>query len=556
MNLYFSKTMKIDSFDGFHLLQDHMGTNHSSPWNDYDYIVKFKLYYVDELSKQNLGFLRLLIKEQKDTSKFLIEKGEEVEKNIYKIENAISQEIAVSLPLDIDYYHKLNKLLTTNSIDQFLALICDASYFYSKISTYRSWDGFSGTLMREGSSSEAILRKGHQIATGRYSPEESFTINVELAPESYDPVQFFFDNTREISKTNINLLIGKNGVGKSFLLKELSEIITGVQKIDDKWPYFHKLIVVAYSPFEDFYTKDGLLDELDKKYSKRKKIKKTKTPSRRRMNVNEYAYVGFRNESGKFSVDWPKKHSVEALVNILKFDKENNWWEEKGRFEILKETLSLSIDFDSIAVKLMGSDEFFVIDSASYKTIEAIEISASKEDGLFFIKNDKALSLSSGQLIYSYMIPAIVSEIEDESLIILDEPELYLHPHLEVGLIDMMKHLLSATSSYSIIATHSAILTREVEKKAVKILRRKNGRTEISAPSFETYGESLETIVGEVFDDYTTVKPFQNDIMRYVSSEEDVDSIIKKIGFDIGDEALAYIASEISVDSDYLIEDE
>lgn len=183
--------MKIDSFDGFHLLQDHMGTNHSSPWNDYDYIVKFKLYYVDELSKQNLGFLRLLIKEQKDTSKFLIEKGEEVEKNIYKIENAISQEIAVSLPLDIDYYHKLNKLLTTNSIDQFLALICDASYFYSKISTYRSWDGFSGTLMREGSSSEAILRKGHQIATGRYSPEESFTINVELAPESYDPVQFF-----------------------------------------------------------------------------------------------------------------------------------------------------------------------------------------------------------------------------------------------------------------------------------------------------------------------------------------------------------------------------
>ncbi|MEH8159670.1 hypothetical protein Q7I24_11050 [Aeromonas veronii] len=365
MNLYFSKTMKIDSFDGFHLLQDHMGTNHSSPWNDYDYIVKFKLYYVDELSKQNLGFLRLLIKEQKDTSKFLIEKGEEVEKNIYKIENAISQEIAVSLPLDIDYYHKLNKLLTTNSIDQFLALICDASYFYSKISTYRSWDGFSGTLMREGSSSEAILRKGHQIATGRYSPEESFTINVELAPESYDPVQFFFDNTREISKTNINLLIGKNGVGKSFLLKELSEIITGVQKIDDKWPYFHKLIVVAYSPFEDFYTKDGLLDELDKKYSKRKKIKKTKTPSRRRMNVNEYAYVGFRNESGKFSVDWPKKHSVEALVNILKFDKENNWWEEKGRFEILKETLSLSIDFDSIAVKLMGSDEFFVIDSAS-----------------------------------------------------------------------------------------------------------------------------------------------------------------------------------------------
>lgn len=262
--------MKIESCDGFHLLQDHMGTNHSSPWNDYDYIVKFKLYYVDNLSKQNLGFLRLLVNKQSDTSKFLIEKGDEVEKNIYKIDQVINQDIAVSLPLDIDYYHKINKLLTGNSVDRFLALICDASYFYSRISTYRSWDGFSGSLMREGSSSEAILRKGHQIATGRYSPEESFTINVELEPESYDPVQFVFDNDREVSKTNINLLIGKNGVGKSFLLKELSEIITGVQEIDDKWPYFHKLIVVAYSPFENFYTKDDLLDELDKKYSKKK----------------------------------------------------------------------------------------------------------------------------------------------------------------------------------------------------------------------------------------------------------------------------------------------
>ncbi|WP_102504757.1 AAA family ATPase [Salinivibrio kushneri] len=538
------------------LLQDHFGTNHSSPWNDYDYIVKFKLYYVDNSSKQNLGFLRLLVNGQSDTSKFLIENGEEVEKNIYEIDQAINQEIAVSLPLDIDYYHKLNKLLTGSSVDQFLALICDASYFYSRISTYKSWDGFNGSLMREGSSSEAILRKGHQIATGRYSPEESFTINVELDSESYDPVQFVFDNDREVSKTNINLLIGKNGVGKSFLLKELSEIITGVQEIDDKWPYFHKLIVVAYSPFENFHTKDDLLDELDKKYSKKKKIKKPKAPSRRRMNVNEYAYVGFRNESGKFSVDWPKKHSVEALLNILKFDRDNLWWEERGRFEILKETLSLSIDFDNIAVRLLESEKFAIIDGVSNKNIKAIEESSSKEDGLLFIKNNEVLNLSSGQIIYSYMIPSIVSEIEDESLIMLDEPELYLHPHLEVGLIDMMKHLLSETSSYSIIATHSAILTREVEKKAVKILRRKNGRTEISAPGFETYGESLETIIGEVFDDYTTVKPFQNDILRHVNSEEDIESAIKKIGSDVGDEALAYIAAEFSVDEDYLIEDD
>lgn len=58
-----------------------------------------------------------------------------------------------------------------------------------------------------------------------------------------------------------------------------------------------------------------------------------------------------------------------------------------------------------------------------------------------------------------------MSEIEEESLLILDEPELYLHPELEVNLINMIKNILNETNSYSIIATHSSIIAREVEKK-------------------------------------------------------------------------------------------
>lgn len=46
------------------------------------------------------------------------------------------------------------------------------------------------------------------------------------------------------------------------------------------------------------------------------------------------------------------------------------------------------------------------------------------------------------------MIPAIISELEEESLLILDEPELYLHPELEVGLINMLKNILDETKSF------------------------------------------------------------------------------------------------------------
>lgn len=79
-----------------------------------------------------------------------------------------------------------------------------------------------------------------------------------------DPIEFRFDTSKEIAKTNINLLIGENGAGKSHVLKRITEVISGVHENSHSWPFFHKLIVTAYSPFESFYTKTQLLDLLDK----------------------------------------------------------------------------------------------------------------------------------------------------------------------------------------------------------------------------------------------------------------------------------------------------
>lgn len=556
MNLYFSKTLKISAVDGFHLLQDHMSSNHDNPWNDYDYIVKFELYFVKGGVKQSLGYTRLLVNGHIDTSKYFIQEGVKEEKNIYHITGVFDAANAVSLPLEIDFYHRLNKKFSTQQIESLLSTLCDASFFYNNFNTYKSWDGFSGSVMREGTAAEAILRKGHQIAIGRYSPKESFSINLDLSSAVIDPVEFFFDNRRDIGKTNINLLVGKNGVGKTELLKNLCRVVTGLKRIDEKWPYFHKLIVVAYSPFENFYTKDALLKRLDKKYAKKKQTKTKKVTARRRLNVNEYAYVGFRRESGEFDLDWPDYHSVESIIKILQFDRENDWWVDKSRFEILKETLSLCIDFDSIEVNCAEDDEIVLVDCSKRRNKKIIASNACKKDGLVFIKDGERIPLSSGQKIYSYMIPALVAEIEDESLIILDEPELYLHPHLEVGLINMMKHLLAETSSYAIIATHSAIITREVERRGIKILRRKEEKTIVVKPGFETYGESLEAIIGEVFDDYITPKPFQSAIDQFIENDADMDTLLADIGAEVGDEALAYIAAKVAADGDFIIEEE
>ena len=60
-----------------------------------------------------------------------------------------------------------------------------------------------------------------------------------------------------------------------------------------------------------------------------------------------------------FNFDWPQEHSARALEKILQYDNKNSWWWEGSRLKILFDTLSLSIDFDSI--QLISKDEKEII---------------------------------------------------------------------------------------------------------------------------------------------------------------------------------------------------
>jgi len=147
-----------------------------------------------------------------------------------------------------------------------------------------------------------------------------------------------------------------------------------------------------------------------------------------------------------------------------------------------------------------------------------------------------------------------MAEIEDESLILIDEPELYLHPTLEIALLDMLKTVLSVTKSYAVIATHSPVMVREIDKDAVSILRKREGRTAVHRPPFQTLGESTDRISGEVFDDYYTNKPFQKGITDLIRDQNISIDDIEKISARVGDEALAYAITILSDTEDQKIE--
>lgn len=77
---------------------------------------------------------------------------------------------------------------------------------------------------------------------------------------------------------------------------------------------------------------------------------------------------------------------------------------------------------------------------------------------LEFMKNDEQISLgnmSSGEKMFFIRILSLLSSVEDNSLIIIEEPELHLNPAWTKQIVTMLQMLFSEYRVHFLIATHS-----------------------------------------------------------------------------------------------------
>ena len=117
MKFYFSTVLRIDEFDGFHFLQDHIGTNYRGPWDDHDFITSFNAYYCQNGVKEHLGLVKILTKNHKDTSKYFRNNCTEVlEGKVFNITIALKSSAIVSLATSIEYYKRLRKYFEVFSL--------------------------------------------------------------------------------------------------------------------------------------------------------------------------------------------------------------------------------------------------------------------------------------------------------------------------------------------------------------------------------------------------------------------------------------------------------
>ncbi|HAV5000747.1 TPA: ATP-binding protein [Acinetobacter baumannii] len=491
-------------------------------WDDYGSKTSFNMRVVLNDKEYTNWAVRVQIEEESYSSDFLDKLCDQGWDGIFPIPN----KNYISQFSEIDFYKTLISVLGKEEAAEILKKFKDASYMVNIERDEKSLElikipVFNESLLRDTSSHKAYEEAWELFVEGVSSKIEDFQLNFFDKSNVVKNINFSF--SKKLLPTDINVLIGPNGIGKSYTIMILMEYllklgrgdIKEIEKKDfqpfDKRPNFSNLILTSYSVFEDF-----LVDLNNEKIKDNEK--------------ENYKYFGLRtrDESNKERIGIGKNiPSIDAAKAVFKMSFDNyqfqdlSWWVNK--LDLAKKTLKKAFDFDEFAIEfsseidsllgcnfsIINDKKYLIINNKLQKFPQYIR-NYNAGVPILFLKNDNIVQLSSGQKIFSYIVLNILGEIKQGSLIVIDEPELFLHPALEIEFITLLKEILEPFESKAILATHSLSIVREVPSSCVHIYREDEFGLTVENPPFQTFGGDMQRISTYVFGDTMLKKPYEN----------------------------------------------
>ncbi|KUO97734.1 hypothetical protein AR276_22240 [Stenotrophomonas maltophilia] len=123
---------------------------------------------------------------------------------------------------------------------------------------------------------------------------------------------------------------------------------------------------------------------------------------------------------------------------------------------------------------------------------------------LVLVKNGQAIEfsdLSSGEQQLIGTSIRLLAGLEPHTLVIIDEPEVSLHPEWQIKYVPtLMKTLEGEPSTHVVIATHSHFMVSDIKEQGSALITASGGRKpEFSIFDGEVYGRSPENILYRVF---------------------------------------------------------
>ena len=465
-----------------------------------------------------LGYIKLMVEGHDTTATFL----NRLRNAGWNGEFPLPEGGYLSVPSEITFYEQLAGRIGLAGAEQIAKMLRDASYLMNvaqddQASELIDTAAFRKSLQRERGEVKSFL-DGWKLFASQAIDVMDLGFRFKDVFDEISNLELRF-SAEGLLPRDINVLIGPNGVGKSQLLHQIVR-----DWIDDadperetgfaQKPNLSQLVVVSYSPFEQF--------PVDLR-------------GRNKQDQEVYRYFGFRGRSVPHSEtkrlggirlthEAPKRNAAASLIDCLVDDKRYRslpGWPQK--LKTMERILRTAFDFDVAAVTIERSefdaDHYFsasefdqpkifeVPDSGEERFFLGIDSSAVRElnadgiredlvaaEGVVFMKDGKPIQLSSGQKLFSFIVINILGAIRRDSLILIDEPELFLHPSLEIRFVGMLKRILQHFNSKALMATHSVVTVREVPSDCVHVFVRTDEGLVVKRPPFQTFGGDVQRI--------------------------------------------------------------
>lgn len=345
-------------------------------------------------------------------------------------------------------------------------------------------------------------------------------------PEANAPVLTFDVEPRSHPPTNVHVLIGRNGVGKSRCMQSMVRTLSSDSSSDEIDGTFTKTPRGPQRPFgskDDDWDFAGLVfvsfsafDTLDLPNQEFAKIRTTLVGLQREADES-----GRRAASAK-SREELRQDFIESFTQCRR----------GGRAERLR-----------AALKTLGTDPLFAdADIARHLDDDAQRWRAEAAKSF--------TNLSSGHAIVLLTITRLVQLVDERTLVLIDEPEGHLHPPLLSAFVRSLAALLIHRNGVAIIATHSPVVLQEVPRSCVWKMRRSGIACVADRPELETFGENVGVLTPEVFGLEVTTSGFHK-LLRDAIGVEGLTyaDVTQRFHDQLGSEARA-IAMALAADRD------
>lgn len=428
-----------------------------------------------------------------------------------------------SVGQDADYYERL-RALPNDAGDAILTALRDVVYDATLFEEVRGEEVTRVSLLRSLSIA-AVTGQLRRIARG-LPPLTSYAFKYVLPPDPFGVrAELDFDVTPGTRPpTNIHVLIGRNGAGKTRILNGMAaalvrtaepegrvgRIIVGDGEHAASADDFANVVSVTFSAFDPFTPlSDGATRDAEIKY----------------------AYVGLKqdetahDERPTAGLKGPDELAVEfghSFVACMEGSRRQRW---------------------STAVATLESDPNFrdagLGRLAERRGLRRRELRAEASE--IFRRR-----LSSGHSIVLLTITRLVEKVDERTLVLLDEPEAHLHPPLLSAFVRALSDLLVDRNGVAVVATHSPVVLQEVPRTCVTQIERSGLVTEAFRPAIETFGENVGSLTREIFGLEVTETGFYKMVREEAHAHETFRAASMAFDDQLGGEALALLRAALA----------